>query len=128
IGVSPTELAKARKVIPDFHSMGTGGMADMGTMEMPMPENTLPMVTGFGQFGPLGMGGMFTVLKVRDRLGANDYGDPGDYKHPDGTVAREATIDGQPVPRSKSPATEAPAVSSRKRGTARPAQPLSGRL
>jgi hypothetical protein len=30
-----------------------------------LPGNTLPMMTGFGQFGPLEMGGMFTVVKVR---------------------------------------------------------------
>jgi manganese oxidase len=34
------------------------------------------------------MGGMFTIIKVRDRLG---QGDPGWYAHPAGTVAREAT-------------------------------------
>jgi manganese oxidase len=81
--------------------MGTGGMADMGAMEMPMPDNTLPMMTGFGQYGPLEMGGMFTVIKVRDGLGANDYGDPGPYTHPEGTVAREVSMaEGASIPRS----------------------------
>ena len=65
------------------------GMAEMGTMEMPMPDNTLPMMTGFGQFGPIEMGGMFTVMKVREGLGANDYRDPGPYKNPEGSVAYE---------------------------------------
>ena len=64
-------------------------MADMGEMEMPLPDNTLPMMTGFGQFGPVEMGGMFTVMKVRDGLGRNDYADPGWFKHPAGTVAYE---------------------------------------
>lgn len=36
------------------------------------------------------MGGMFTILKVRDRLPA-DGGDPGWYRAPDGTRARPAT-------------------------------------
>src|SRR4029077_12454780 len=110
IGANQKALAKSiRKVVPDYMPMGSAGMADMGAMEMPMPDNTLPMMTGFGQFGPLEMGGMFTVMKVRDGLGANDYGDPGPYKHPDGTVAREVSIpEGQPVPRSESPATQAP--------------------
>ncbi len=58
-------------------------------MEMPMPDNTLPMMTGFGQFGPLEMGGMFSVVKVREGLERNDYKDPGWYKHPTGTVAYE---------------------------------------
>ena len=57
-------------------------MAEMGEMEMPMPDNTLPMMTGFGQFGPMEMGGMFSVVKVREGLAANDYSDPGWYKHP----------------------------------------------
>jgi hypothetical protein len=35
------------------------------------------------------MGGMFTVLKVREGLAAGDYKDPGWYKHPQGTVAYE---------------------------------------
>src|SRR5262249_47369241 len=99
-------LAKARRVIPDFHPMGSGGMADMGSMEMPMPENTLPMMTGFGQFGPIEMGGMFTVMKVREDLDANDYGDPGPYKNPEGTVAYETKLTtDQPVPRSDGPST-----------------------
>jgi len=69
--------------------MGSAGMAEMGEMEMPMPDNTLPMMTGFGQFGPLEMGGMFSVVKVREGLDRNDYKDPGHYKNPPGTVAFE---------------------------------------
>jgi manganese oxidase len=61
----------------------------MGEMEMPMPDNTLPMMTGFGQFGPIEMGGMFTLMKIREGLASNDYNDPGNYKHPQGTVAYE---------------------------------------
>jgi hypothetical protein len=64
-------------------------MAEMDEMEMPLPDNTLPMMTGFGPFGPLEMGGMFTVVKVREGLAANDFKDPGWYKHPEGTVAYE---------------------------------------
>jgi hypothetical protein len=90
IGVDQKALAKAvRKLVPDYMPMGSAGMADMGSMEMPMPDNTLPMMTGFGQFGPIEMGGMFTAMKVREGLAANDYRDPGQYKHPGGTVAYE---------------------------------------
>jgi hypothetical protein len=35
------------------------------------------------------MGGMFTVLKVRKDQPHGNYKDPGWYKHPKGTVARE---------------------------------------
>jgi hypothetical protein len=90
IGVQKRDLAKAiGKLVPDYMPMGSAGMAEMGSMEMPLPDNTLPMMTGFGQFGPLEMGGMFSVLKVREGLGPNDYKDPGPYKHPAGTVAYE---------------------------------------
>jgi FtsP/CotA-like multicopper oxidase with cupredoxin domain len=90
IGANQKEFTKAiRRIVPDYMPMGSRGMAEMGAMEMPMPENTLPMMTGFGQFGPLGMGGMFTVFKVRAGLAANDYRDPGPYNNPERTVAYE---------------------------------------
>ena len=60
-------------------------MADMGEMEMPLPDNTLPMMTGDGPFGPIEMGGMFTVVKVREGLPRDDTRIPGWYKHPPGT-------------------------------------------
>src|SRR5687768_18069718 len=66
-------------------------MADMGEMEMPLPDNTLPMMGGSGPFGAMEMGGMFSVVKVREGLARNDYKDPGWYKHPAGTVAYEWT-------------------------------------
>jgi hypothetical protein len=37
------------------------------------------------------MGGMFSVIKVRQGLARGDYRDPGWYRHPEGTVAREWT-------------------------------------
>jgi len=42
---------------------------------------------GKGPYGRLEMGGMFTVLKVRDDVAA-DYRDPGWYQPPPGTLAR----------------------------------------
>jgi manganese oxidase len=90
IGVDKRDLArKISKVVPGYMAMGSAGMADMGTMEMQLPDNTLPMMTGFGQYGPIEMGGMFTVVKVREGLAKDDYKDPGWYKHPAGTVAYE---------------------------------------
>ncbi len=82
-------LGKINKLIPDYMAMGEKGMADMGEMEMPLPDNTLPMMTGTGPYGGMGMGGMFTMLKVRKGLGRNDYKDPGWYKQPAGTQAYE---------------------------------------
>jgi hypothetical protein len=101
IGVQKRDLVKSvRKLVPDYMPMGSDGMAMMGAMEMPMPDNTLPMMTGFGQFGPIEMGGMFTLMKIREGLAANDYKDPGNYNHPQGTVAYELKGDATEPPRS----------------------------
>lgn len=96
IGVSQKGVAKAfSKLVPDYMQMGETGMAEMVDMAemMPMrlPENTLPMMAGKGPFGALAMGGMFTTLKVRKDLPKGFYGDPGDYKQPQGTSAYEWT-------------------------------------
>ena len=89
IGVSRADLAHAvNRLAPDAMVMGLTGMA-MGEMEMPAPDNTLPMMTGHGPFGAIEMGGMFTVMKVRKDLARDDYRDPGPYQHPAGTVAYE---------------------------------------
>ncbi|CAH0302347.1 Copper resistance protein A [Massilia sp. Bi118] len=116
IGVDHRGIAeKISKIVPDYMVMGDKG-GSMGGMEMPIPENTLPMMTGDGPFGGVEMGGMFTVLKVRKDQKRGDYSDPGWYKHPAGTVAYEWT--GQlPEParnsdagRSLMPATSKPDV------------------
>ena len=60
-------------------------------MEMEIPENTTPMMTGTGPYGSVEMGGMFTMLKVRKDQKAGDYKDPGWYKQPAGTQAFEWT-------------------------------------
>ena len=92
IGVDHRGIARrVMNVVPDYMVMSERGMADMGEMEMPLPDNTLPMMTGTGPFGPIEMGGMFTVVKVREGLARNDYADPGWYKHPPGTIAYEWT-------------------------------------
>ena len=71
--------------------MGERGMADMAEMEMPLPDNTVPMMTGEGPFGSVEMGGMFSVLKVRKDQKPGDYSNPGWYRHPPGSVAYEWT-------------------------------------
>jgi hypothetical protein len=92
IGVDHRDVAaKIVRLVPDYMVMGERGMADMGSMEMPLPDNTLPMMTGQGPHGPLEMGGMFTMVKVRKGLARNDYRDPGWYNAPAGTAAYEWT-------------------------------------
>ncbi len=103
IGIDHRDIAeKIRKLVPDYMVMGDTGGA-MGGMEMPLPENTLPMMTGKGPYGDVEMGGMFTVVKIRDGLARGDYGDPGWYAQPPGTQAYEVA-DGLAEPaRSASP-------------------------
>jgi hypothetical protein len=79
--------AKLGRVVPGYMTMGASGMAEMSTMQMPQPKNSISMVGGKGPHGVIDMGGMFTIVKVRDKL----TGDPGWYKAPKGTVASEAT-------------------------------------
>jgi manganese oxidase len=111
IGVDQKDLAKTiRKLVPDYMPMGGKGMSEMGEMEMPMPDNTLPMMTGFGQFGPMEMGGMFSVVKVREGLARDDYADPGPYKNPEGTVAYLFNGDSGSAPRAPNKASSAPAT------------------
>ena len=86
---------RIRKLLPGYLAMGRDGMAEhaahtaMG--HMPLPENTLPMMMGEGPFGPVEMGGMFTIVKIRADLASGDYRDPGWYEHPPGTVAWKAS-------------------------------------
>jgi len=94
-------IGKIQKVVPDYMLMGERGMADMGAMEMPLPDNTAPMMTGSGQYGPLEMGGMFTVFKVRRGQKPGDYADPGPFAHPPGSVAGEWMGETPPATRSE---------------------------
>jgi len=90
IGVDHRGISRSiNRMIPDYMVMGERGMADMAEMEMPLPDNTVPMMTGQGPFGSVEMGGMFSVVKVRRDQPHGDYKDPGWYKHPPGTVAYE---------------------------------------
>jgi hypothetical protein len=104
IGVPQDDLAAAiSDLIPGYMMMGSAGMAEMGSMEMPLPDNTLPMMTGTGPFGPIEMGGMFTTVKVREDLPRNDYSDPGPYRQPERTRAYEWT--GAPLEPVRAPNT-----------------------
>jgi len=101
IGVDHREVAKKIiQLVPDYMVMGEAGMADMGSMEMPMPDNTVPMMTGQGPHGPLEMGGMFTVVKVRKDQAPGDYQDPGWYPQPKGSIAHEWGGDVAPAPQA----------------------------
>ncbi|NOK19721.1 multicopper oxidase domain-containing protein [Corallococcus carmarthensis] len=92
IGVKPGGLdAKVRALLPGYMTMGQTGMAQMGEMGMPVPPNSIPMLGLQGKHDSITMGGMFTVLKVRERL--DGYKDPGWYDNPPGTLAEAAITD-----------------------------------
>ena len=115
IGVDQRDVAKKiTSLIPDYMVMGERGMHDMAEMEMPLPDNTLPMMTGTGPFGPVGMGGMFSVVKVRDNVQRGDYTDPGAYKHPAGTLASEYAAEMPEVVRAAAPKADASTLQVRK--------------
>lgn len=110
IGVEPGKLDEKiqKTLLPGYMSMGTDGMGEMGKhIQMGMmqgPRNSIPMVGGKGPFDYITMGGLFTVLKVRENL--TSYDDPGWYQNPPGTVADLASAemlrrDGIEVPAKK---------------------------
>jgi FtsP/CotA-like multicopper oxidase with cupredoxin domain len=80
IGVEQADLAEQiTSLVPNY-------MEDMRE-QMPLPENTLPMMTGAGPYGNIEMGGMFTVVKIRADLAHGAYRDPGWYQPPKDRVA-----------------------------------------
>src|SRR3984885_9980314 len=92
IGVKTSELNKrAGAVLPGYMTMGDTGMSGMGEMGMNRPRNSLAMVGAPGKYDYIDMGGMFTILKVRENL--TSYDDPGWYDAPPGTLASLASND-----------------------------------
>jgi manganese oxidase len=90
LGVRPGKLdKKVSKLLPGYMAMGESGMADMGEMGMPVPRNSIPMVGAPGKHDYIDMGGMFTIVKVRENL--TSYDDPGWYENPPGTLATLAS-------------------------------------
>jgi FtsP/CotA-like multicopper oxidase with cupredoxin domain len=88
IGIDPQSTqARLDALVPGTMVMGATGMGDMTEHQqmMTVPRNSVPMRGGEGPYGPIDMGGMFTVLKIRDDI---DYDrDPGWYRQPKGTAA-----------------------------------------
>jgi FtsP/CotA-like multicopper oxidase with cupredoxin domain len=80
---------RIRKLVPGYMAMGQTGMGSMAGMGHAVPANSVPMKGAPGPFGTIDMGGMFTIVKIRERL----TGDPGWYAHPPGTVAQAASKD-----------------------------------
>lgn len=92
----PQKNTKAEKLLPEIMPMGDKGMEEMtdmqagmkaGNTSMSFPPNTVAMGSAPGPFGNIAMGGMFTIVKVREKL--DGYKDPGWYCAPAGTLARK---------------------------------------
>ena len=77
-------VRRIARLVPVYMVMGERGMHDMTELQMPLPDNTAAMMAGQGPFGAVGMGGMFSVLKVRTGQPRGDYADLGWYPHPPG--------------------------------------------
>ena len=90
VGINKDRLdRKIRPLLPNYMTMGEHGMGEHGihveSGHMAVPKNSIPMVGAYGPFDYITMGGMFTILKVREHLAS--YDDPGWYQYPPGTVA-----------------------------------------
>jgi FtsP/CotA-like multicopper oxidase with cupredoxin domain len=96
VGVDAAKIDKrVNKLLPDYMTMGQDGMGEHGEHVeggMPVPKNSIPMVGAPGPKGYFTMGGMATLLKVRDTLASYDE-DPGWYADPAGTQCDVAGAD-----------------------------------
>jgi FtsP/CotA-like multicopper oxidase with cupredoxin domain len=91
-GVQTGDLNKrVSTFLRGYMTMGESGMGGMGDMGMKVPRNSLPMVGMQGKHDYIDMGGMFTVVKIRENL--TSYDDPGWYENPPGTLASLASND-----------------------------------
>lgn len=92
IGVKRGDLdKKIQKILPDYMTMGETGMGGHAEhmQHMEVPTNSIPMLGAPGPFSYIDMGGMFTILKVRENI--SSYEDPGWYQNPEGSVSVSAT-------------------------------------
>ena len=96
VGMEPGSLdSKVRSMLPAYMTRGQAGMGEHGAHveggHLTVPPNSIPMVGARGPFDYITMGGMFTIVKIREQL--ESYDDPGWYEHPSGTVADLASAE-----------------------------------
>lgn len=95
IGMDPEGFdERVQSLMPDYMTMGHTGMGEHGQHvamgHMQVPRNSVPMVGVEGPRDYISMGGMATLLKVREEI--EDYDeDPGWYENPEGTEAMKAS-------------------------------------
>lgn len=91
VGADTTQLdRRLARAIPSAMTMGQTGMGSMSDMQMPIPENSVAMRGSPGPFSTIDMGGMFTVLKVREHPTPEDA--TGWYAYPRGTTVERADV------------------------------------
>ena len=102
IGVKPGKLdAKVQSPVARLHEHGRNRHGRHGARwAWPCPKNSIPMVGGRGKYDTITMGGMFTILKVRDEL--TSYADPGWYEAPVGHPRRASACGGSRARRHRS--------------------------
>jgi len=95
IGVRAERINRpVQALLPNYMTMGTDGMAgmtDMSAMGMPVPKNSIPMLGANAKHGYVDMGGMLTIIKIRDRL--TEASASAWYVNPPGTLALEASAE-----------------------------------
>lgn len=87
LGLTGDDHPAMRKLLPGYMTMGQAGMADMAEMGMRVPPNSLPMVGAKGPHDYITMGGMFTIVKVREALPNGYDADVGWYQNKPGEQA-----------------------------------------
>jgi len=132
IGVNADGIdEKVQRLLPEYMTMGQEGMGDMAEHieagHMKVPPNSIPMIGGMGPHDYITMGGMFTILKVRENLASYDQV-PGWYADPPGTLASLAPADvlrrngiagdGKTAPKPPSGVNQAPPQAKPTRGHA----------
>ncbi|MDB5327130.1 MAG: multicopper oxidase protein [Phycisphaerales bacterium] len=93
LGIADGDDKKVRDLLPMYMTMGQAGSADMGEMGMKQPPNSIPMVGGRGPHDYITMGGMFTIVKVRETLPNGYDSDIGWYENKPGEMAVLAAND-----------------------------------
>ena len=131
IGVNPEGLdERIQPLLPAYMTMGQEGMGDMAEHieagHMKVPHNSIPMIGGMGPHDYITMGGMFTILKVREELPNGYDKDPGWYKDKPGELASLAppevlrrngiAADGSSAPKPPPGVTQAPPAATPTRG------------
>lgn len=94
VGADTSDVdSRIRDLIEGFSmSHGTKGMPnDMTRTGLPIPDNSIPMLGKKFQFGQTVMGGMATVLRVRDDL--DSYEDTEPYDFSDQSMAEPVSRD-----------------------------------